>query len=75
MSEKSTAGFASTLVILVIWLIPLLISFYGLVLCFQASIVLGFVALLIEPSPLIFGLLGIFGHSDIPQRIATGLGL
>ena len=53
----------------------LLIEFYGLYLAFKVSIVLGVLALLVEPSPLILGILGLFGHPEVAQKIATWLGL
>jgi len=45
------------------------ISIYGLVLAFSASIGLGILAFFIEPSPLIFGLVMIFGGVNLPEKI------
>lgn len=54
---------------------PVLLSIYGLVLAFKASIVLGVLALFLEPSPFILGLLGIFGHPEVAHKIAAWIGL
>ena len=54
---------------------PLALSVYGLYLAFSASIILGVLAMLIEPSPFIFGVLALFGHPEVAQKIATWLGL
>lgn len=51
------------------------VSIYGLVLAFKASIILGLIALIVEPSPLALGLVALFGHPDIAHRIAAWLGL
>lgn len=50
-------------------------TFYGLYLAFSASIILGVIVLLIEPLPLILGVLGFLGHPEVAQRIATWLGM
>lgn len=57
------------------WLAAICTSIYGLYLAFSASIVLGVVVLLLEPSPLILGLVALCGNPDVAQRIATWLGL
>jgi hypothetical protein len=44
-------------------------SFYGLYLAFSASVVLGVLALFIEPAPLVFGVLMFFGHINVAHRI------
>lgn len=54
---------------------PLALSIYGLVLAFKASIVLGVIAMLVEPSPFVLGILGVFGHPEVAQKIATWMGL
>jgi len=56
------------LVFTMIWIMVVGISIYGLVLCFKASIILGIIALVIEPTPLIVGLCAIFGK-DIANAI------
>jgi len=50
-------------------------SVYGLILAFKASIILGIILLIAEPGPAIFGLLGIFGHPEVAQRITAWLHL
>lgn len=48
---------------------------YGLILAFKASIILGLLALIIEPSPTVIGWIAIIGHPELCQKIATLLGL
>lgn len=45
------------------------LSFYGLYLAFSVSIILGFLALLLEPSPFVIGVLMFFFNLNIPQMI------
>lgn len=45
------------------------LSIYGLVLAFQASVILGLLALFIEPFPLVFGVAMFFFSTNIPQLI------
>jgi len=42
---------------------------YGLYLAFSASIILGIIVFLVEPSPLIIGLVMFFMHKNIAQMI------
>lgn len=58
------------LVVLCIFLPAVGLSIYGLYLAFSASILLGIVALIIEPSPLVFGIAMLFGK-NIPEIIQT----
>jgi prepilin-type N-terminal cleavage/methylation domain-containing protein len=44
------------------------ISIYGLVLAFKASILLGIIAFIVEPSPFVFGICGLFGK-NLPEAI------
>lgn len=44
------------------------LSIYGLYLAFSASILLGIIALVIEPSPLVFGVAMLFGK-NVPEII------
>lgn len=55
--------------------LPLIASIYGLILAFHASIILGVLVLLVEPSPLILGALAFFGHPEVAQKIAAWMGL
>lgn len=61
--------------IILLMFVPVAITVYGAVLAFQASIVLGVLVLLIEPSPFILGALALLGHPEVAQKIATWLGL
>lgn len=75
---KNLITFAASLGIfgvLALIFLPLALTIYGVVLAFKASIVLGVLALLIEPSPFILGVLALFGHPDTAQKIANWLGL
>lgn len=51
------------------------LTLYGLYLAFSASIVLGVIVLLVEPSPFILGALALFGHPETAHKIANWLGL
>jgi hypothetical protein len=64
----------AAVLIFLLTLAPFAISIYGAVLCFQASVVLGFIALVVEPAPLIFGIAGLLGH-DLAEPLARSLGL
>lgn len=44
-------------------------SIYGLYLAFSASILLGIIALFVEPSPLIIGLVMLFFHKNLAQML------
>jgi hypothetical protein len=61
--------------LLLVVLTGLGVSAYGLVLAFKASILLGFLCLFVEPSPLIFGLAMLIGGVNIPQKIVEALGM
>lgn len=47
---------------------------YGMVLAFQASIVLGALALLLEPAPFIIGVVSFFSGTDLAATVAKMLG-
>lgn len=49
------------------------LSLYGLYLAFSASIILGIIALIVEPSPLIFGIAMFFFSKNLPEVIMTFL--
>lgn len=51
----------------------IVVSVYGLVLAFKASIILGILALIIEPSPFVFGVVAMFGI-NIPKIIQAWIG-
>lgn len=44
-------------------------SIYGLYLAFSVSILLGLVCIIIEPSPLVFGVVMFFWDKNIPELI------
>lgn len=46
------------------------VSIYGLVLAFKASIFIGVLALFIEPAPLVIGLVYLFTNVNLAQKIA-----
>ena len=50
-------------------------SIYGLYLAFKASIILGIVALIVEPSPAILGWIAILGRNDVCQKLAEWMHL
>lgn len=60
-------GFMFAFILLAIFIIAT--SVYGLVLAFKASLILGFLALIIEPSPYVFGLIMILLNKNIPEMI------
>jgi hypothetical protein len=70
----SVAGLG-VLGILCLIFVPMILSVYGLYLAFSASIILGVLAILIEPSPFVLGLLAVFGHAEVAHKIAVWLGL
>jgi hypothetical protein len=51
------------------------VSIFGLFLAFKASILLGILALVIEPAPLVIGVVYLFTGTDLAQKVATYLGL
>lgn len=54
---------------------PLCLSIYGLYMAFSASVVLGFLAMVVEPAPFILGVLALFGHPETAHKIAVWIGL
>ncbi|MCK5600350.1 hypothetical protein KAR91_00670 [Candidatus Pacearchaeota archaeon] len=72
MSYNSSIDGAGGIFLVLLFGVLILVTFgctiYGLVLCFQASIILGLIVLILEPGPFIFGLLGIFGF-DLAMAI------
>lgn len=65
--------------LLVAWLVVGLIIFslvatvFGLVLAFKASILLGIIVLLLEPSAYIIGVVYLIGHVNLAQRVMEWL--
>lgn len=60
-------GIIGVLLIIGIWATLLLGTIYGLYLAFSASIILGIIVLLVEPSPLIIGLVMFFFEKNLAQ--------
>lgn len=65
-------GFGFLLLVLVVVIGPTLI---GLSLAFKASIILGIVTLLLEPTPFIFGVAALLGHPELLKKLADWLHL
>lgn len=68
-------GIFAVLINVVISLGAVCTAIYGLILAFKASVLLGIIVLLVEPSPFILGVAGLLGHPDLAQRIAHFLGI
>ena len=66
-------GALGGLIIFLLAFFSIAMSIYGLYLAFSASIVLGILAFLIEPSPLVFGLVMFFFDKNLPQMIVDFL--
>lgn len=56
-------------------LFSLFVTGYGIMLAFKASLVLGVLVLLVEPTPAILGILALFGYPQVAELIARWLGL
>ena len=63
------------IVILCIALISLGLTAYGLYLAFSASIILGIVVLIAEPTPLILAVVALTAKPDVCEAIAKWLNL
>jgi hypothetical protein len=62
-------GFTTIELIFAVLIIGIVgVSVYGLVLAFKASIILGIIALIVEPSPLVFGMAALYG-TNVPEAI------
>lgn len=49
-------------------------TIYGLYVAFSASVILGIIVLIIEPSPLVIGIVAMF-RPDVCEQLAKWLGL
>jgi hypothetical protein len=58
---------------LAFWLFMACMWCYGIYLAFCASLIIGFLALILEPSPVIFGLVMFFFEKDLAQIIYNWL--
>lgn len=50
-------------------------SIYGLVLAFRASILLGIIVLIVQPSPFILGVIALSGHAEASVKLAQWMHL
>ena len=72
---KDLAGLSLALLLIALVCLPVALSLYGLVLAFKASILVGILALLVEPAPLVVGVVAFFGHTNLAELVAKALGL
>lgn len=69
---KSPSALLATIALIGITAISFIgVSIYGLVLAFKAHVIIGIIALVVQPCPLIIGLVKIVADYDIAQRIAS----
>lgn len=61
------------LLLIAFWGLLLVSTVYGLYLAFSASIILGIIVLIVEPSPLIIGIVMIFFDKNLAQMIVDFL--
>jgi len=66
-------GVVGYLMILAWIVFALVASVYGLYLAFSASIVLGIIVLVVEPSPFVIGVVAMFFHKDLAQMLVDFL--
>ena len=69
MGALAGMGILGVLLMVGIWAGLILSTVYGLYLAFSASIILGIIVLLVEPSPLIIGLVMFFFHKNLAQML------
>lgn len=68
-------GIGALVAILALFIPVLLgLAVYGLYLAFSASILLGVIVLVIEPLPVVIGLVGLLGHPELCERVARWVG-
>ena len=66
-------GVVGYLLILAWVVFAVVASTYGLYLAFSASIVLGILVFIVEPSPLVIGIVAMFFHKDLAQMLVDFL--
>lgn len=66
---------AAILIPVSIWATIVGTAIYGIVLSFSASVVVGFITLVVSPMGFVIGACKLFGDIDLAQRLATALGL
>lgn len=66
-------GVLGVIAFISLWLAAIGLTVYGLYLAFSASIILGIVVLLVEPSPLIIGLVMLAFNKNLAQMVVDFL--
>lgn len=61
------------LLVLSLWALGIICTLYGLYLAFSASIILGIIVFIVEPSPFIIGAVMMFFGKDLAQMIVEFL--
>lgn len=61
------------LLVLSLWALGIICTLYGLYLAFSASIVLGIIVFIVEPSPFIIGAVMLFFDKNLAQMIVDFL--
>jgi hypothetical protein len=56
-----------------LFLFVISVSMYGLVLAFKASLLIGVLALFIEPAPFVIGMMYLFSDINLAQKLADFL--
>lgn len=69
ISSLAAIPFIGVLLVFCLAIFSIVCSIYGLYLAFSASIILGIVVLLIEPSPFIIGLIMFFFDKNLAQML------
>ena len=62
-------GLLFSLLWLLLWVASIILTVYGLVLAFSTNVVLGIVVLILEPAPLVIGLMDVFGQINLARVV------
>jgi uncharacterized membrane protein YvlD (DUF360 family) len=73
--RKGKLEIFTALLLIVFCIFMISMTVYGLYLAFSASVLLGIVALVVEPSPFVFGVAMFFWDKNIPEQIVNWLGV
>lgn len=65
----ASLGIIGYLLIFAWFIFALVAAIYGIYLAFSASILLGIVVFIVEPSPLVIGLVAMFFHKNLAQML------